>query len=217
MNASETVSSARFRKQWLDRPLCSVDTIGRVYANFSCDGLRTGIHRLRERLKRNKALPLNLGRDVAVLDGHESHASYRRHCTGSWGRWWDFADLLSWPQGKTRLRDFTWEPYVARVPPRPAETAIPKPPRVEKREARRQQTLAARKAKRAAETCARPVAVAADSPQTLLGMGRGLLSWTQCPAPLTAVVNREPDEHGQVRDWVLVSTSARRTCSGVRS
>jgi hypothetical protein len=33
-------------------------------------------------LKRNKALPLNLGRDVAVLDGHESHASYRRHCTG---------------------------------------------------------------------------------------------------------------------------------------
>ena len=79
-------------------------------------------------------------------------------------------DLYQDAIGLTRLRDFTWEPYVAPVPPRPAETAIPKPPRVEKREARSQQTLA----------------VAADPPQTLLGMGRGLLSWTQCPLPLTA-------------------------------
>ena len=33
-------------------------------------------------MKRNKALPLNLGRDVAVLDSHQHHASYRRHCSG---------------------------------------------------------------------------------------------------------------------------------------
>lgn len=82
LNALETVSSARFWKQWLGQALCSADTIGRVHAKLNCHGLRAGIHHVYERLKRNKALPLNLGRDVAVLDGHESHASYRRHCTG---------------------------------------------------------------------------------------------------------------------------------------
>jgi len=82
LNALETVSSARFWKQWLGQPLCSADTIGRVHAKLNCDELRAGIHHVYERLKRNKTLPLNLGRDVAVLDGHESHASYRRHCTG---------------------------------------------------------------------------------------------------------------------------------------
>ena len=82
LNALETVSSARLWIPWLGRTLCSVDTIGRVHAQLHCDGLRTGLHHIYERLKRNKALPLNLGRDVAVLDGHESHASYRRHCSG---------------------------------------------------------------------------------------------------------------------------------------
>jgi len=82
LNALETVSSARFWQKWLGRRLCSVDTIGRVHAQLHCEELRTGLHQVYERLKRNKALPLNLGRDVAVLDGHESHASYRRHCCG---------------------------------------------------------------------------------------------------------------------------------------
>ena len=60
----------------------STDTIGRIHAQLNADDLREGLHHLYERLKRNKALPLNLGHDVAVLDGHESHASYRRHCSG---------------------------------------------------------------------------------------------------------------------------------------
>ena len=34
------------------------------------------------RLKRNKALPDNHGIAIAALDGHESHASYLRHCPG---------------------------------------------------------------------------------------------------------------------------------------
>lgn len=82
LNALGTLSSARFWKEWLEQPLCSADTIGRVHAQLNCAQLRTGLHRVYECLKRNKALPLNLGRDVAVLDGHESHASYRRHCRG---------------------------------------------------------------------------------------------------------------------------------------
>ena len=45
-------------------------------------GLRQGLHGVYERLKRNKALPDIYGLGVVVLDGHESHASYLRHCSG---------------------------------------------------------------------------------------------------------------------------------------
>jgi len=123
------------------------------------------------------------------------------------------ADVL----GLTRLRDFHWEPYVPAAPPEPVPPATPKPPRVEKREAKRQRTLARRKAKAQAETRGMAATAPADRPQTLLGTGRGLLSWTECPVPLTAVVNRERDERGEVRDWVLVSTSPHRTAAEIRS
>lgn len=119
--------------------------------------------------------------------------------------------------GLTRLRDFRWEPYVAAAPPEPAPAATPKPPRIEKREAKRQQTLARRKAELEAEERGNAAPSPIHAPQTWLGTGRGLLSWSQCPAPLTAVVNRERNEHGEVRDWVLVSTSAHRTAGAIRS
>ena len=35
--------------------------------------------------------------------------------------------------------------------------------------------------------------------------------------PLTAVVSRERDEHGQTQDWVLVSTSHGFTAAQIRS
>ena len=116
-------------------------------------------------------------------------------------------DLYADAIGLTRLRGFVWEPYAP-----PDSPAVPaKPPRVEKREAKRQQTLAKRKA----EACAAAPALAL--PQTRLGLGRGLLSWSQCPVPLTAVVNRERDEHGQTQDWVLVTTSQRFSAAQTRS
>jgi hypothetical protein len=49
---------------------------------MDADELRQGIHHLYQRLKRNKALPDTQGMGVAVVDGHESHTSYRRHCAG---------------------------------------------------------------------------------------------------------------------------------------
>jgi hypothetical protein len=123
-------------------------------------------------------------------------------------------DLYADAIGLTRLPDFAWEPYVPQTAPPPAATASPRPAAVEKREAKRQQTLAKRKAEAAtAETPAAPM----PPPQTLLGLGRGLLSWSPCPVPLTAVVNRERDEHGQTKDWVLVSTSDRFTAAHIRS
>jgi len=44
-----------------------------------------------------------------------------------------------------------------------------------------------------------------------------MLSWSQCPVPLTAVVNRERDAQGRTQDWVLVSTSDRFAAAHIRS
>ncbi len=123
-------------------------------------------------------------------------------------------DLYADAIGLTRLRGFAWEPYVPPISPPPAGPS--KPARVQKREAKRQQTLAERKAQ-AGPSSSPTSAPALGPPQTLLGLGRGLLSWSQCPVPLTAVVNRERDEHGQTHDWVLVSTSDRFTAAQIRS
>lgn len=82
LNALELTARSSFFRQWLDQPLCSADTIGRVNALMDAEGLRRGIHHLYERLKRNKALPDHRGIGVAVLDGHESHTSYLQHCAG---------------------------------------------------------------------------------------------------------------------------------------
>lgn len=128
-------------------------------------------------------------------------------------------DLYADAIGLTRLRGFTWEPYVPPVAPPPAESASPRPLGVEKREAKRQRTLLERQAKAAtaASSAAAPAAPSPGLPHTLLGLGRGLLSWSQCPVPLTAVINRERDGHGQTHDWVLVSTAARLTAAAIRS
>lgn len=82
LNALETISTARFWKRWLEGPTISADTMGRVHAVVDVGQLRDGLHQIYSQLKRNKALPLNLGLHVAVLVGHEQHASYLRHCAG---------------------------------------------------------------------------------------------------------------------------------------
>ena len=82
LNAWALVGGARFWQHWLHEPTCSADSMGRIHALLNADELRHGIHYIYERLKRNKALPDMQGVGVAVLDGHESHASYRRHCAG---------------------------------------------------------------------------------------------------------------------------------------
>lgn len=127
-------------------------------------------------------------------------------------------DLYADAIGLTRLQDFAWEPYVAPDAPPPPVTASPRPAALEKREAKRQRTLAQRKAEAAAATTPAPIPAGAPlPPPTLLGLGRGLLSWSQCPVPLTAVVNRECDQHGQTHDWVLVSTTDRFSAAQIRS
>jgi hypothetical protein len=82
LHALESVSEAQFWKSWLGQPPSSADTVGRVYTLLEAETLRAGSHHLYTRLKRNKALAGLGGLGVAVIDGHESHASYRRHCSG---------------------------------------------------------------------------------------------------------------------------------------
>jgi hypothetical protein len=60
----------------------SADTMGRVHSLLDAATLRESIHHLYGCLKRNKALPDNHGIALAIVDGHESHASYLRHCPG---------------------------------------------------------------------------------------------------------------------------------------
>jgi len=82
LNALETVQRDGAWKRWLGREAGSVDTLGRVYATLSREELRAGLHHVYVRLKRNKALPALRGWGIAILDGHESHATYGRHCSG---------------------------------------------------------------------------------------------------------------------------------------
>ena len=82
LNALELVAHSSFFQRWIGQSVCSADSIGRVNALMNAAGLRQGIHHIYDRLKRNKALPDHLGIGVAVLDGHESHTSYLRHCAG---------------------------------------------------------------------------------------------------------------------------------------
>lgn len=82
LNSFELSRPSGFWKNWLGQAPASADTLGRVHAGLAAEGLRQGIHHVYDCLKRNKALPDQQGVAVAVLDGHESHATYRRHCSG---------------------------------------------------------------------------------------------------------------------------------------
>jgi len=78
----QTRSHAGWRR-WLGRALPSPDTIGRVAGLIEVDDVRALGRQIYTRLKRGKALnPPAHGWLAAVLDGHEVHASFKRHCSG---------------------------------------------------------------------------------------------------------------------------------------
>ena len=82
LNAFENTASSRFWRQWLANAVPSADTIGRVFGTADTTALRKSLCRIYSRLKRNKAMAKLWGLTVAILDGHETHVSYRRHCLG---------------------------------------------------------------------------------------------------------------------------------------
>lgn len=83
LNAVEQTRRSRFWGHWIKGPLPSADTLGRVCQKVDADSVR-GVQRgVYNRLKRIKALPAPAhGLMIAVLDGHESHATQRRCCGG---------------------------------------------------------------------------------------------------------------------------------------
>ena len=86
LNALEMSGASRFWKHWLGHPMPSAETMGDVHSKMDADTLRKAIHQVYGCLKSNKALPDNGGISLAIVDGHESHASYRRHCPGCLAR-----------------------------------------------------------------------------------------------------------------------------------
>lgn len=81
LNALEHSRPSRFWPRWLGGPMPSADTIGRVCVLVDAEDLRSLHHDLYSRLKRMKALPPPAhGLMAAILDGHESHATFRRCC-----------------------------------------------------------------------------------------------------------------------------------------
>jgi hypothetical protein len=83
LNALEQTRPSRFWRGWLGGPMPSADTVGRVCGRIEVAGVRAVLRQQYGRLKRMKALPpATHGLMVAVVDGHESHATFRRRCPG---------------------------------------------------------------------------------------------------------------------------------------
>lgn len=82
LNSLEMSGDSRFWKSWLGGPMPSADTMAAVHSKMDTAPLREAIHEAYQCLKRNKALPDDHGFSLAIVDGHESHASYLRHCSG---------------------------------------------------------------------------------------------------------------------------------------
>lgn len=83
LNALAQTRPRRFWSGWLGVALPSADTLGRVATQVDLAGLREVHRQVYTRLKRGKALPPPAhGLIAGVIDGHESHATFRRHCPG---------------------------------------------------------------------------------------------------------------------------------------
>jgi DDE family transposase len=82
LNALEQTRASRFWRR-LHQPLPSADSLGRIAALIGPEAVREQLGLMYSQLKANKALPPTaFGLMALALDGHESLASYLRHCEG---------------------------------------------------------------------------------------------------------------------------------------
>jgi len=83
LNALEGVKSSRWWSSWIETSLPSADQLGRIAAVTYPNTVRAAMRKIYDHLKRKKAIrPWFHGLFALIVDGHESHASYRRHCEG---------------------------------------------------------------------------------------------------------------------------------------
>ncbi|MFH1577236.1 MAG: transposase [Candidatus Margulisiibacteriota bacterium] len=84
LNALEQTGGSAYWKDLIDGKLPSADTIGNIFSQLDCNGLRFTIRHIYTQLKRNKRLKSILpnGWFAVIVDGHESSCSYHRCCAG---------------------------------------------------------------------------------------------------------------------------------------
>jgi hypothetical protein len=83
LNAIEQKQGPSYWRRWVGGRKVSADAIGYGFARLESDDIRAVIQQVYSRLKRNKALkPKRAGLIALVLDGHESHNSQKRCCSG---------------------------------------------------------------------------------------------------------------------------------------
>jgi len=81
LNALEKTKGHSFWKKGCGILPPSADSIARIMTCVGSATLREGLHHMYTRLKRNKAIISSWqGLIPLIVDGHESHATYRRHC-----------------------------------------------------------------------------------------------------------------------------------------
>jgi Transposase DDE domain len=112
----------------------------------------------------------------------------------------------------------SWEEYEpAHRPPLPDRTRAshgqPVHPAAKKREQKRQQTLALRRAESAEKSPPDPGCV---RERTLIARFPGLTSWWECPVPLTGVYSRDQYADRHEEGWLLVTTNENWTARRVR-
>ena len=81
LNGLVQTRPSAFWRRYLLAPLPSDDSLSRIAAAMEPDDVRRVHGELYRQLQAHKALPpLVAGLRPLILDGHESHSSYRRHC-----------------------------------------------------------------------------------------------------------------------------------------
>jgi hypothetical protein len=100
-----------------------------------------------------------------------------------------------------------WEEYEPTRRPSLATLRPPHPPHptVQKRERKRQETLAHRRAEQQAKEPSDPSKV---RERTLIARFPGLTSWSDCPVPLTGAFSRDVYADGHEESWLLVTTAS---------
>jgi hypothetical protein len=102
-----------------------------------------------------------------------------------------------------------WMPSVSTPPPIP----LHRPERIRKREEARQKTLARHKAQAPTPD---PKALSTQRVRSEMAAVNGLETFSVCPIPLNALVNREVYADGHVEYWVLIDTAPIRDPSRTR-
>ena len=107
--------------------------------------------------------------------------------------------------GLVRLPDVQWEHYTREHPEPPVPykrhyADAPRPERIERREAARQKTLAAKRA-------AGELPALKEPEQIMAARIKNLTSWSSCSVPLDLVVCRSPEDQNLEECWGILSTA----------